>query len=80
MGVLEPAFTHLKCVASEVLATEFAPRSPLRTCILEVILHQDTWYLCSTFIGARNSIMFTRVKMSLSKQKPYFHKYKAHYT
>jgi hypothetical protein len=67
MGVLKPLFTHLKCVASEVLATKFAPCPPLWTCVLKMILHQDTWYLCTTFIRAGNSIMFACVKMSLSK-------------
>jgi hypothetical protein len=67
-GVLEPAFTDLKRMTSEVLATKFTLCPPLWTCILEMILHQDTWYLRSTLIGAGNSIMFACVKMSLSKQ------------
>lgn len=74
MGVLESVFTHLKCMASEVLAAKFAPRPPLWTCILKMILHEDTWNLRSTFIGAGNSIMLACVKMSLSKQNPYFHR------
>lgn len=71
VSVLESAFTHLQGVSGEVLTTKFAPRPALRTCVLEMVLHQNTWYLRPTFIGAGNSIMFACVKMSLSK-KPIF--------
>jgi hypothetical protein len=75
MGVLEPAFTHLQCLPREVLTTKLAPCPPLWTRVLEMVLHQDTWYLRPAFVGARNSVMFARVKMSLSKENRIFTNY-----
>lgn len=72
VSVMESAFTHLQCVSSEVLTTKLTPRPALRTCVLEMVLHQNTWYLCPAFIGAGNSIMFACVKMSLSKETHIF--------
>jgi hypothetical protein len=61
-------------MSCEVFATKLAPCSALWTRVLEMIFHQNTWYLCPTFVGAGNSIMFARVKMSLSKETHIFPK------
>lgn len=72
VSVLEPAFTHLQGVSGEVLTTKLAPCPALRTRVLEMVLHQNTWYLRPAFIGAGNGVMFACVKMSLSKETHIF--------
>jgi hypothetical protein len=55
----------LQGVSGEVLTTKLAPCPALRTRVLEMVLHQNTWYLRPAFIGAGNGVMFACVKMSL---------------
>lgn len=53
----------------ELLVAELAPGPPLRTRVLQVVFHEDAWYLCPAVARAGDGIVLARVEVPLEETR-----------